>query len=168
MGVRAIPQRYIVVLNDDVTAGTADFATAVDRTMEVTRGTDAVAEHIYAFALRGFAARMTAQVALRLSQDPRVRFVEEDSIMEAIATQNNPPSWGLDRIGQVNLPLNQTYSYTNTGAGVNAYVIDTGILTTHTTFGGRASGAFTAINDGRETTDCNGHGTHVAGTIGGS
>jgi subtilisin family serine protease len=168
MGARAIPQRYIVVLNDDVTAGTADFATAVDRTMEVTRGTDAVAEHIYAFALRGFAARMTEQVALRISQDPRVRFVEEDSVMEAIATQTNPPSWGLDRIGQRGLPLNSAYSYTTTGAGVNAYVIDTGIRTSHTNFGGRASGAFTAINDGNGTNDCNGHGTHVAGTIGGS
>ena len=94
-GPRAIPQKYIVVLNDDVDAATADFATAVDRTMEVTRGTGAIAEHIYAFALRGFAARMTEQDALRLSQDPRVRFVEEDSIMEAIATQSNPPSWGL-------------------------------------------------------------------------
>ena len=96
-GLRAIPQKYIVVLNDDVTEATADFATAVDRTMEVTRGTGAIAEQIYAFALRGFAARMTEQDALRLSQDPRVRFVEEESIMEAIATQSNPPSWGLDR-----------------------------------------------------------------------
>ena len=167
-GVRAIPQKYIVVLDEDVAAEAADFATAVGRTMEVTRGTGAIAEHIYAFALRGFAARMTEQDAIRLSQDPRVRFVEEDSTMEAVATQSNPPSWGLDRLAQRDLPLNNSYGYTTTGAGVSAYVIDTGIRTTHTTFGGRASGAFTAINDGRGTTDCNGHGTHVAGTIGGS
>ena len=167
-GPRAIPQKYIVVLDDDVAAGAADFAAAVDRTMEVTRGTDAIVEYIYAFALRGFAARMTEQDALRLSQHPRVRFVEEDSVMEAIATQSNPPSWGLDRIGQRDLPLNQSYGYTATGAGVNAYVIDTGIRTTHTTFGGRAVSGFFSINDGRGTNDCNGHGTHVAGTIGGS
>jgi aqualysin 1 len=165
-GARAIPQKYIVVLADDAAAGAADFATAVGRTMEVTRGTEAIADHIYAFALRGFAARMTEQDALRLSQDPRVRFVEEDSIMEAVATQSNPP-WGLDRLGQRDLPLNRSYSYTTTGAGVNAYVIDTGIRTTHTAFGGRAVTGFTAVNDGRGTTDCNGHGTHVAGTIGG-
>jgi subtilisin family serine protease len=166
-GPRAIPQKYIVVFEDTVTAAADEFAAALDSTMAVTRGTGAVAEHVYAFALRGFSARMSEQEALRISRDPRVRFVEEDSIVEAIATQANPP-WGLDRLGQRDLPLNRSYGYTTTGAGVNAYVIDTGIRTTHTTFGGRASGAFTAINDGRGTTDCNGHGTHVAGTIGGS
>jgi subtilisin family serine protease len=167
-GVGAIPQQYIVVLDEDATVQTADFAATVGRSMDVMRGTGAIAEHIYAFALRGFSARMTEADAVRLSKDPRVRFVEEDSIMHAVATQSNPPSWGLDRIGQRNLPLNQSYGYTATGSGVNAYVIDTGIRTTHTTFGGRASGAFTSINDGRGSTDCNGHGTHVSGTIGGS
>jgi aqualysin 1 len=167
-GARAIPQKYIVVLNDDEMVTEArDFASAVDRSLDVMRGTEAIVEEIYAFALRGFAARMTEQEALRLSEDPRVRLVEEDATVEAIATQRNPP-WGLDRLGQRDLPLNQSYSYTRTGAGVNAYVIDTGIRTTHTTFGGRAFGGFTAINDGRGTNDCNGHGTHVAGTIGGS
>ena len=167
-GVRAIPQKYIVVLNDDdMVTQTRDFATAVDRSLDVIRGTEALVEEIYAFALRGFAARMTEQDALRLSEDPRVRFVEEDSVVEAVVTQSNPP-WGLDRLGQRDLPLNQSYSYTTTGAGVNAYVIDTGIRTTHTTFGGRAVTGFSAINDGRGTNDCNGHGTHVAGTIGGA
>jgi subtilisin family serine protease len=167
-GARAIPHKYIVVLNDDdMVTQTRDFASAVDRSLDVVRGTEAMVEEIYAFALRGFAARMTEQDALRLSQDPRVRFVEEDAVVEAIATQSNPP-WGLDRIGQRDLPLNQSYGYTMTGAGVNAYVIDTGIRTTHTTFGGRAVSGFSAINDGRGTNDCNGHGTHVAGTIGGS
>jgi subtilisin family serine protease len=167
-GVKAIPQQYIVVLDEDVAAEAADFATAVGRAMEVTRGTNAIAEHVYAFALRGFAARMTEADALKLSNDPRVRFVEEDSIMEAVITQTNPPSWGLDRVDQRALPLNASYSYATTGSGVNAYVIDTGVRITHTAFGGRAFGGFTAINDGRGSNDCNGHGTHVAGTIGGS
>ncbi len=146
---------------------TADFATALGHALEVSRGTGAVAEHVYAFAIRGFAARMTDAAAVQLSQDPRVRFVEEDSTMEALITQTNPP-WGLDRTGQRDLPLNGVYSYTTTGSGVNAYVIDTGIRQTHTQFGGRAVSGFTAINDGQGTTDCNGHGTHVAGTVGGS
>jgi subtilisin family serine protease len=167
-GARAIPQQYIVVLNDEAKAATADFASALGRVMEVTRGTNAVPEHVYAFALRGFSARMTEAEALALAKDPRVQFVEEDSIMEAVITQTNPPSWGLDRVDQRARPLNASYSYATTGSGVNAYVIDTGIRTSHTTFGGRASGAFTAINDGRGSNDCNGHGTHVAGTIGGS
>ena len=167
-GARAIPHQYIVVLNDDEMVTQAkDFASAVDRSLEVVRGTEAIVDEVYAFALRGFAARMTEQDALRLSQDPRVRFVEEDATVEAIATQSNAP-WGLDRLGQRDLPLNQSYSYTMNGAGVNAYVIDTGIRATHTTFGGRAVTGFSAINDGRGTNDCNGHGTHVAGTIGGS
>jgi subtilisin family serine protease len=79
----------------------------------------------------------------------------------------NPP-WGLDRIGQRNLPLNQTYSYTTNGTGVNVYIIDTGIRRTHQQFAGRAFVGFDAIGDGQNTNDCNGHGTHVSGTVGGS
>jgi subtilisin family serine protease len=110
---------------------------------------------------------MTEQQAEQLSDDPRVAFVEEDSVVEALVTQSNPP-WGLDRIGQRDLPLNAAYSYTRTGAGVNAYIIDTGIRRTHTQFGGRAFVGFDAVGDGQNTNDCNGHGTHVSGTVGGS
>jgi subtilisin family serine protease len=110
---------------------------------------------------------MTDAQALALSDDPRVTFVEEDQVMTATVTQSNPP-WGLDRIDQRNLPLNQTYSYTSTGAGVNVYIIDTGIRRTHTQFGGRAFIGFDAVGDGQNTNDCNGHGTHVSGTVGGS
>jgi len=102
-----------------------------------------------------------------LSEDSRVKFVEEDSMMHTTVTQTNPP-WGLDRIGQRDLPLNQVYSYTATGSGVNAYIIDTGIRVTHTQFGGRASVGFDAVGDGQNGNDCNGHGTHVSGTVGGS
>jgi subtilisin family serine protease len=85
--------------------------------------------------------------------------------MTADTTQTNPP-WGLDRIDQRNLPLNATYNYNWTGSGVRAYIIDTGIRTSHTQFGGRASAVFDAL--GGNGQDCNGHGTHVAGTVGGS
>jgi subtilisin family serine protease len=108
---------------------------------------------------------MSEEEALALSQDPDVRFVEEDSIVEAWVTQTNA-TWGLDRIDQRDRPLNGTYVYTTTGSGVNAYIIDTGIRRTHGQFGGRAFAGFDAF--GGSTTDCNGHGTHVAGTVGGS
>jgi subtilisin family serine protease len=122
-------------------------------------------KHVYQHALNGFAAEMSEQAAERLSEDFRVKFVEEDAEMTADVTQNNPP-WGLDRIDQRNLPLNATYIYNWTGSGVRVYVIDTGIRTTHTQFGGRASNVFDAF--GGNGSDCNGHGTHVSGTVGGS
>jgi subtilisin family serine protease len=100
-----------------------------------------------------------------LSEDFRVAFVEEDAVVTADATQSNPP-WGLDRIDQRSRPLNAIYTFNWTGAGVFAYVIDTGIRTAHTQFGGRAANVFDAF--GGNGQDCNGHGTHVAGTIGGS
>jgi aqualysin 1 len=166
-GPRAIPNRYIVVFQDDAQIATGDYAEVLGRVQAVTRGRGAVPEHVYAFAIRGFAAFMSEEDAVAISRHPAVAYVEEDGVMEAIATQTSAP-WGLDRTDQRDRPLNGTYSYTSTGSGVNAYVIDTGIRRTHTQFGGRAFSGFTAINDGRGTTDCNGHGTHVAGTVGGS
>jgi serine protease len=97
-----------------------------------------------------------------------VRYVEQDSERFVVDDQLNAP-WGLDRIDQRDLPLNRTYSYTTLGAGVHVYVIDTGIRSAHAEFGGRVSGSgYTAIGDGNGTNDCNGHGTHVAGTVGGA
>jgi subtilisin family serine protease len=122
---------------------------------------------VFAHAINGFSVQMTEQEALALSEDPRVAFVEEDQIMEAFITQTNPP-WGLDRIGQRDLPLNATYSYTTTGAGVHAYIIDTGLRSTHTQFTGRVGNGAGFVNDGQGTNDCHGHGTHVAGTVGGT
>jgi subtilisin family serine protease len=167
-GPKRIPNHYIVVLDEDATGADADFGAAAARADEVIARTPAARlTHVYAYALRGFAAEMTEEEAIALSQDPDVRLVEEDSIVETIATQTNAP-WGLDRTDQRALPLSGTYSYTSTGSGVNTYIIDTGIRRTHSQFGGRAFSGFTAISDGRGTTDCNGHGTHVAGTVGGS
>jgi subtilisin family serine protease len=82
--------------------------------------------------------------------------------------QTNPPSWGLDRIDQRNLPLDRRYNYETTGTGTTVFVVDSGIRATHTTFGGRASGAANFVADGNGTNDCHGHGTHVAGTVAGS
>ena len=96
----------------------------------------------------------------------RVRRAEPDRD-DAVGTQPNPPSWGLDRIDQRNLPLNQSYTYPNTASNVRAYIIDTGIRFDHTTFGGRAISGYDAV-DGGTADDCNGHGTHVAGTVGGN
>jgi len=167
MGKRAIPGHYIVVLDVDSVGTDADFAQTATASYNLASEYSGEVTDVYAHALNGFSARLSEEDALKLSEDPRVRFVEEDSIMEATVTQTNAP-WGLDRIDQVALPLNGTYTYTANGAGVNVYIIDTGIRRTHTQFGGRAFIGFDAINDGRNTTDCNGHGTHVAGTVGAS
>jgi len=158
---KVIPGEYIVVLNDDV----ADVETASGNLIALHGG--GYRKHRYNRALKGFSATLTLEQAQSLALDPSVAYVEEDQLMSLNATQSNA-TWGLDRIDQRDLPLNGTYNYTNTGAGVKAYIIDTGILTTHTEFGGRAISGYTAITDGNGTTDCNGHGTHVSGTVGGA
>jgi subtilisin family serine protease len=159
---RRIPSQYIVVLRDDVQDVDGEAQRLVNQF-----GGDRAEQHTYHRALKGFSVRMPEALARRMAADPRVLFVEEDQVMSINTTQTGA-TWGLDRIDQRDLPLNGTYVYTPTGSGVRAYIIDTGILSTHTQFGGRVTSGFTAINDGRGTTDCNGHGTHVSGTVGGS
>jgi subtilisin family serine protease len=160
-----IENSYIVVLDDDVVGERGLYSIAPYIANEMAAVHRGNLQHVYQNALNGFAIQMSADDAERLSEDFRVKFVEEDGVVTADVTQSNPP-WGLDRIDQRNLPLSATYTYNWTGSGVRAYVIDTGIRTTHTQFGGRASNVFDAF--GGNGADCNGHGTHVAGTIGGS
>lgn len=122
---------------------------------------------IYTTALKGFSAQLTPTAAAALARNPNVEAIEADGTVSIEATQTGA-TWGLDRIDQENLPLSGTYSYTSTGAGVRAYIVDTGILDTHVEFTGRMAAGFTAISDRNGTSDCNGHGTHVAGTVGGT
>ena len=154
---RTIPGQYIVVLEDDVRA--AGVAAAHSRL-------GAQVLDVYGAALKGYAARLSPAELAAVRADDRVAFVEPDRTVHALTTQTNPP-WGLDRIDQRSRPLSTTYTYLRTGAGVKAYVIDTGIRFNHSQFGGRAVSGHDAV-DGGSADDCNGHGTHVAGTIGGS
>ena len=127
-------------------------------------------KHVYRYALKGFAVASLPDAAVEaLQRNPRIARIERDGVVTADGSgSQSGATWGIDRIDQRSLPLNSTYAWEGDGGGVTAYIIDTGILTTHNEFGGRASGGFTSINDGRGTTDCNGHGTHVSGTVGGS
>jgi aqualysin 1 len=168
----AIPNRYIVVLKKGIenqnlvermAAGNlSDRARAIGFTkanLEI--------DHVYTSSLAGFSVRVQDASLASLRSDVRVEYIEADQTMSADATQTGA-TWGLDRIDQRALPLDGNYNYTPDGSGVNAFVIDTGIRITHTQFGGRAVSGFDAVGDGNGTNDCNGHGTHVSGTIGGS
>jgi len=155
---RPIPDRYIVVFRDGVTRGPALAA-------QLVRAGGGELHFTYEHALNGFAATLPAAALEGIRRNPNVAYVEQDAVVTVVATQNNA-TWGLDRVDQRNLPLNGTYTYDNSGAGVRAYIIDTGILTSHADFGGRAVGGYSAFSGGSE--DCNGHGTHVAGTVGGT
>ncbi|HEX5963717.1 MAG TPA: S8 family serine peptidase [Gemmatimonadales bacterium] len=123
-------------------------------------------DFVYTHALTGFAGAISDAARQGLLRDSRVVRVEADGIATIVNTQTNA-TWGIDRVDQSALPLSGTYTYSNTGSGVRAYIIDTGIRTSHTDFGGRAASGYDAV-DGGAADDCNGHGTHVAGTVGGS
>ncbi|MEH0846022.1 S8 family serine peptidase [Micromonospora sp. CPCC 205711] len=165
----AISGSYLVVLSGDAVGAANSLAarSAVpDRAASLTRWYGGSVADVWSAALTGFSAKMTAGQARRLAADPAVAYVEQDRVLTVQGTQSNPPSWGLDRIDQRSLPLNSSYTYPNTASNVRAYIIDTGIRTTHADFGGRASWGTNTVDT--NNTDCNGHGTHVAGTVGGT
>ena len=181
---KTVPGQYIVVLKRG-----GDGAT-VARQHGIKTG------RVYSKSIAGFSAKLTAAQLTSVRQNPAVAYVAPDGVVTTVdkpvpadpaakvapgsrvsspssapvsgKTVQTGATWGLDRVDQKDRPLDGAYHYTATGAGVTAYVIDTGIYAAHSQFGGRAVGGFTTINDGNGTNDCMGHGTHVAGTIGGS
>lgn len=158
----ALPGRYIVVMREGVDHGRAMEALAEART-----DAEVVVHFEYDTALNGFAATLPDRAVQALRRNPNIAYIEADQIITIDTTQSGA-TWGLDRIDQRARPLNGTYNYNNTGAGVTAYIIDTGILITHNEFGGRAIDGYDAVDGALPALDCNGHGTHVAGTVGGS
>jgi subtilisin family serine protease len=162
---RAIPNRFIVVLNDSKNGVSNELAQAETFEYELNAFYGGKVDKQFTRAINGYSVEMSEQEAVNLSQDPRVKYIEEDA--EVFASTMQPgATWGLDRLDQRPLPLDGNYSFTPMGTGVNAYIIDSGIRLSHQDFGGRAVAAFDAVNDGQNGVDCNGHGTHVAGTVG--
>jgi subtilisin family serine protease len=152
---------FIVVLKDGVSARSVAAEHARAHSVDV--------RFVYEHALNGYAGMMTSGAMGEIARDGRVKYVERDGVATASATTQSNATWGIDRSDQRALPLSGTFAYTNTGAGVTAYVIDTGIDVGHSEFTGRLSiDYFDAFTDGRKGDDCNGHGTHVAGTVGGT
>ncbi|MFJ8042432.1 S8 family peptidase [Kitasatospora sp. NPDC096147] len=150
------------------------FADSVGSTEVASRAQQLAGRHggsttqLYTAALNGFAVKLSPAAARRLAAEPGVRRVEADGLAHVTGTQSNPPSWGLDRIDQTALPLDKSYTYPSTASNVTAYVIDTGVRLTHQDFGGRAVSGYDFVDNDSNASDCQGHGTHVAGTVGGS
>ncbi len=165
-----VPGQYIVVLKGNA-ASLSHERSSLSRVSVVARGM--ASQHraklvrSYERALRGFVVKADDRALARLLADPRVAYVKEDGVVSVSATQSSP-TWGLDRIDQRNLPLDQSYTYDTTASGVHAYVVDTGVLLNHSQFTGRIGNGFDAVTTGGNANDCHSHGTHVAGTIAGS
>jgi subtilisin family serine protease len=154
-----VKDSYVVVLKSSTGVPTA--VTSLKSKYGGTIG------HTYTHALSGFEVSMSAAAAKKLAADPKVSYVQQNGIFKASTTQSGA-TWGIDRIDQKALPLSTTYTYDTTASNVHAYIIDTGILLTHSQFGGRATSGYDFVDDDTNATDCAGHGTHVAGTVGGS
>jgi serine protease len=170
---RPVGDQYIVVLKQDLVSFGGRTESRDNRPDVASVAVDIAAsygltvEMSYTHALPGFVVRASEKQLEKLLNDARVDFVEQDGYVSIGAVQNNA-TWGIDRVDQRNLPLSGTYEYLTTASNVHTYIIDTGVLGTHSEFSGRMGTGYTAISDGRGTTDCNGHGTHVAGTVAGT
>ena len=159
-----IPDSYIVLFKNTV-AATSTAVNATATSLAARYG--GTVRQTYSHAVHGYSAHMTAAQARSLAASDQVASVQQDSRVRISGTEPNPPSWGLDRIDQAVLPDNHSYTYPTTASNVHAYVIDTGIRISHAEFGGRASYGFDFVDNDSVADDCAGHGTHVAGTIGG-
>ncbi|MEO7457206.1 MAG: S8 family peptidase, partial [Gemmatimonadaceae bacterium] len=160
-GGAPVPGRYIVRFRGSMASAHANAdAVSVEHGGRVDR--------VFSAALSGAVMDLSASQLASLRNDARVLDIEQDQVITASTIQTAPPSWGLDRIDQHAGPLNASYAYNVTGSGVTAYIIDTGINFAQADFGGRASAGFDAITAGGNASDCNGHGTHTAGTVGSS
>jgi len=163
---KLLNNRYIVVYKEGISARVA--ASALERS---SAANGAVIDTVFSTVLNGYSAYLPDQALQKVLEDPNVAYVAADAMLTIEGAQNSQQvgsPWGLDRIDQHVLPLNSRYTYINTGTGVNAYIIDTGIYTANQDFGGRARNVYDVIGDGQNGNDCNGHGTHVAGIVGGS
>lgn len=160
---RPIAGRYIVVFKAGAANPAAEAANLV-------RAGGGQLHHTYTNAIKGFAASLPEAALQGIRNNPNVSIIEQDQTvaLKQVASPQNQATWGLDRIDQADRPLDTQYQFTNTGAGVNAFIIDTGIRADHAEFSGRLRPGFNAIADANGTNDCNGHGTHVAGTVGGT
>jgi subtilisin family serine protease len=153
---------YIVVFKDDVAEDEID-----GESDKMCGNTSAKKERTFKHAIKGFTGRLTAAAIEEFRRNPKVKYIEQNQVIKLVATQNNP-TWGLDRIDQPNLGLSGSYTYNTTGATVDAYIFDTGVRSDHVEFGGRVLAGFSAIAAEPTPEDGNGHGTHVAGTVGGT
>ncbi|MFE5945768.1 S8 family peptidase [Streptomyces sp. NPDC056480] len=153
---------YIVTLDESAQAETAKGRAVAGRF-------GAKIKRTYTSAINGYSVELSEAQAKKLAADPAVTSVVQNRVFTVDGTQPSPPSWGLDRIDQKALPLNQSYTYPDSaGQGVTAYIIDTGVRITHSDFGGRASYGYDAIDNDNTAQDGHGHGTHVAGTVAGT
>ena len=165
---KVIPDQYIVVYKPNFIAAQAEETI---RASIAARG--GKVGFVYQAALNGYSATLSKEALEYVLSDPAVAYVEADqevSIVDDDVSTNviqTGATWGLDRIDQRSLPLNNRYEYIQNGTGVHAYIIDTGIRSTHSEFTGRATKDYDTVGDGQNGNDCHGHGTHVAGTVGG-
>jgi hypothetical protein len=170
----AAPGRYIVVLDGSPAASSSSAAAAFRGNVAQAEDLGVTVKHEYTAVLNGYSASLTADQLSEVRKLPGVAYVSEDRLTQPPATQTPTPSWGLDRIDQHNLPLNNAFSYDNAAPNVVAYMLDTGVRATHTEFAGRVLPGYNVVTTdpagqaSTNTNDCNGHGTYIAGIFAGT